>query len=46
MNRGNMLAKLSCQVYNKFLPVQFIKKDKEHKIIGLQMWWQVQNDKK
>lgn len=46
MNRGNILAKLSCQVY-KFLPVQFIKKDKE-----TQNYWltdvmiQVQNVKK
>lgn len=45
MNRGNILAKLSCQVY-KFLPVQFIKKDKE-----TQNYWltdvmiQVQNAK-
>lgn len=46
MNRGNIIAKLSCQVY-KFLPVQFIKKDKE-----TQNYWltdvmiQVQNEKK
>lgn len=45
MNRGNILAKLSCQVC-KFLPVQFIKKDKE-----TQNYWltdvmiQVQNAK-
>lgn len=46
MNRGNIIAKLSCQVY-KFLPVQFIKKDKE-----TQNYWltdvmiEVQNAKK
>lgn len=46
MNRGNIIAKLSCQVY-KFLPVQFIKKNKE-----TQNYWltdvmiQVQNEKK
>lgn len=46
MNRGNILAKLSCQVC-KFLPVQFIKNDKK-----TQNYWltdvmiQVQNAKK
>lgn len=46
MNRGNIIAKLSCQVY-KFLSVQFIKKDKE-----TQNYWltdvmiEVQNAKK
>lgn len=46
MNRGNIIAKLSCQVY-KLPPVQFIKKDKE-----TQNYWltdvmiQVQNAKK
>lgn len=46
MKRGNIIAKLSCQVY-KFLPVQFIKKNKE-----TQNYWltdvmiQVQNEKK
>lgn len=45
MNRGNILAKLSCQVY-KFLTVQFIKNNKK-----TQNYWltdvmiQVQNAK-